>query len=97
MTTATSTPARGGTLDDFLPAADIVPVPPLTDADWDAIRRVAGRRLVWQFCTLRNLWTHRGDFTADAFGFAWGGHLPLAARRLDRHDVVPQRGPLPLR
>lgn len=73
MTTATSTPARGGTLDDFLPAADIVPVPPLTDADWDAIRRVAGRRLVWQFCTLRNLWTHRGDFTADAFGFAWGG------------------------
>jgi len=55
MTTAspaTSSPQRG-TLDDFLAAEDLAPLPELTDRDETAIRRDAGRRLAWRFCTLR--------------------------------------------
>jgi CRP-like cAMP-binding protein len=75
MTTAStaSTPDERGTLDDFLTAEEIGPLPKLTDRDWDAIRRDAGRRLAWRFCTLRNLVAHRGRFAFDAMGFAWGG------------------------
>ena len=62
-----------GTLDDFLAPEDIAPVPTLTDTEWNAVRRVAGGALVRQFCTLRNLWVHRGRFVPDALGFAWGG------------------------
>ena len=68
-----SEPAGPGTLADFLPAADIVPLPGLSDRDWDALRRQAGRRLAWQFCTPRNLVAYRGRFAFDAMGFAWGG------------------------
>lgn len=62
-----------GTLDEFLAPEDIAPLPALTDAEWNALRRVAGRALAWRFCTLRNLWEHRGRFASDALGFAWGG------------------------
>lgn len=62
-----------GTLDNFLAPEDISPVPPMTDAEWDAVRRNPGRALAWRFCTLRNLWVHRGRFACDAIGFAWGG------------------------
>jgi CRP-like cAMP-binding protein len=65
-------PCRG-TLDDFLAPDDIVPLSTLTDDEWNRIRHVAGRKLVWRFATLRNLWVHRGRFVADALGFAWGG------------------------
>ena len=62
-----------GTLDDFLAPEDIVPLPTLTDEEWSTIRRVAGRQLAWRFCTLRNLWLHRGRLLPEVFGFAWGG------------------------
>jgi CRP-like cAMP-binding protein len=68
-----SSRSRRGTLDDFLAADDIAPLPSLTDDEWNTIRRVAGGHLAWRFCTLRNLWVHRGRFACDAFGFAWGG------------------------
>jgi CRP-like cAMP-binding protein len=68
-----STRPRIGTLEEFLAPEDIVPLPALTDEAWNAIRRVAGRAVAWRFCTLRNLWVHRGQFVPDAFGFAWGG------------------------
>jgi CRP-like cAMP-binding protein len=68
-----SSRSRRGTLDDFLAADDIAPLPSLTDEEWNTIRRVAGGHLAWRFCTLRNLWVHRGRFACDAFGFAWGG------------------------
>jgi len=65
--------ALSGTLEKFLAPEDIVPLPSLTDEEWNAIRRVAGRALAWRFCTLRNLCVHRGWFVADALGFAWAG------------------------
>lgn len=75
MKTTTSTPhrPRRGTLDDFLAPEDIAPLPVLSDDAWNTIRRVAGAQLAWRFCTLRNLWVHRGRFVPDALGFAWGG------------------------
>jgi CRP-like cAMP-binding protein len=62
-----------GTLDDFLAADEIAPLPPLADAEWDRLRRTALRRIVWHFCTLRNLVVHRGRYLEDAIGFGWGG------------------------
>jgi CRP-like cAMP-binding protein len=62
-----------GTLDTFLAPDDIAPLPALAEQDWDTLRRVAGRRLAWRFCTLRNLWVHSGRIAHDAQGFAWGG------------------------
>jgi CRP-like cAMP-binding protein len=75
MKTTPSAPnrPRRGTLDEFLAPEHIAPLPALTEDEWNTIRRVAGRSLAWRFCTLRNLWVHRGRFVADAFGFAWGG------------------------
>lgn len=72
-TLSASNRPRLGTLDDFLAPEDIVPLPVLSDDEWNTIRRVAGGQLAWRFCTLRNLWVHRGRFASDAFGFAWGG------------------------
>jgi hypothetical protein len=72
-TLSASNRPRLGTLDDFLAPEDIVPLPVLADDEWNTIRRVAGGQLAWRFCTLRNLWVHRGRFASDAFGFAWGG------------------------
>lgn len=62
-----------GTLDDHLARSDIEPIDPLDDVAWDRLRLLTGRDLVRRFCTPRNLWVHRGRFTADALGFAWGG------------------------
>jgi CRP-like cAMP-binding protein len=62
-----------GTLEDFLAPEDIIPLPAVTNDEWSTIRRVAGGQLAWRFCTLRNLWVHRGRFLTDAIGFAWGG------------------------
>ena len=75
MTTASPAADRPprGTLEEFLSADDIVLLPAIGDRDWDAVRRVAGRRLAWRFCTLRNLVAYRGQFAFDAMGFAWGG------------------------
>ena len=71
------TPAAGppnrGSLDDFLAADEIGPLPELSDGEWDALRSQAGRRLAWRFCTPRNLVAYRGRFAFDAMGFAWGG------------------------
>jgi CRP-like cAMP-binding protein len=66
-------PARRGTLDDYLPADDIASIPAIAEQDWDAIRRQAGWQLTRRFCTLRNLLVHGHRFTSDAMGFAWGG------------------------
>jgi CRP-like cAMP-binding protein len=71
--TAMTSPARRGTLDDYLAADDIVSVPAVPERDWDAIRRQAGWRLTRRFFTLRNLLVHGVRFTRDAMGFAWGG------------------------
>jgi CRP-like cAMP-binding protein len=75
MNTSSSAPNRPrlGTLDEFLAPGDIVPLPSLTDEEWNTIRRVAGGQLAWRFTTLRNLWVHRGRIVPDALGFAWGG------------------------
>jgi CRP-like cAMP-binding protein len=73
ITPSASNRPRSGTLEEFLAPQDIAPLPSLTDDEWNAIRRVAGRALAWRFCTLRNLWVHRGRFVADALGFAWAG------------------------
>ena len=62
-----------GTLDDYLADEEIIPLSPLPERAWDAIRREAGGRLAWRFCTLRNLAAYRGRFGFDAMGFAWGG------------------------
>jgi CRP-like cAMP-binding protein len=72
-TSAASNRPHRGTLDDFLAPEDIAPLVPLADDEWNAIRRVTGGKLAWRFCTLRNLWVHRGRFVPDAIGFAWGG------------------------
>jgi CRP-like cAMP-binding protein len=62
-----------GTLDDFLTADEIVPLPPLAHGDWNRLRRTALRRIVRHFCTLRNLRVHRGRYLEDVIGFGWGG------------------------
>lgn len=62
-----------GTLEDFLDPDDLIPITPLTDDEWNTLRRVAGRGLIRRFMTFRNLWVHRGRFVPDALGFAWGG------------------------
>jgi hypothetical protein len=72
-TSSASNRPRHGTLDEFLAPEDIVPLPTLSDDEWDTIRRLAGGQLAWRFATLRNLWVHRGRFVADASGFAWAG------------------------
>jgi len=72
-TSSASNRPRQGTLEEFLAPEDIVPLPALSDDEWNTIRRVAGGRLAWQFATIRNLWVHRGRFVADALGFAWAG------------------------
>ncbi|MFM8986217.1 MAG: hypothetical protein ACKONH_09205, partial [Planctomycetia bacterium] len=59
-------PGRRGTLDDYLAADDIASIPAVAEQDWDTIRRQAGWRLAWGFCTLRNLLVHGFRFTRDA-------------------------------
>jgi hypothetical protein len=74
MKTTAASPGghRLRTLDDYLASSDIAEIPTLTDHEWDTLRH--GRsRLFWRFCTLRNLWVHRGRFFYDGLGFAWGG------------------------
>ncbi|MGB8853345.1 MAG: cyclic nucleotide-binding domain-containing protein [Pirellulales bacterium] len=66
-------PARRGTLDDYLAADDIVSIPAVAEQEWDTIRRQAGWQLTRRFCTLRNLLVHGVRFSRDAMGFAWGG------------------------
>jgi CRP-like cAMP-binding protein len=65
--------APRGTLDDFLAPEDIVSLPQLTDEDWAKARRGAIAAMARQFCTLRNLWVHRGVYGRDSVGYAWGG------------------------
>jgi CRP-like cAMP-binding protein len=65
--------APRGTLDDFLAPEDIISLPQLTDQDWAQARRGAIAAMARQFCTLRNLWVHRGAFGRDSVGYAWGG------------------------
>lgn len=62
-----------GTLDDFLAPEDIIPLPQLRDEDWARARRGAIAAMARQFCTLRNLWVHRGVYGRDSVGYAWGG------------------------
>jgi len=72
VTSVTGLPNRGS-LDDFLAADEIGPLPELSDRAWDALRWKAGSQLAWRFCTPRNLVAYRGRFAFDAMGFAWGG------------------------
>jgi CRP-like cAMP-binding protein len=62
-----------GTLDEFLSADEIAPLLEIGADAWNRMRRDAMRRLAWQFCTLRNLWTHRGRYLRDVIGYGWGG------------------------
>ena len=62
-----------GTLSDHLAPEDIVPFTPLSDADWNEVRADATRILLRQFCTVRNLWVHRGTYILDMLGYAWAG------------------------
>jgi len=73
MIATSGTPEDRGTLDEFLAADDIVPLAPLDDAAWNHLRRKALRRIVWHFCTPRNLWVHRGRFLRDVIGYGWAG------------------------
>ena len=72
MKTTHAAPSRPyhGTRDDFLAPEDIVPLVPLTDEEWNTIRRASGGQLVWRFATVRTLWGHRGRIVRDAVGFA---------------------------
>ena len=67
------TPTCRGTLSNFLAADDIVAFSPLSDDDWNEVRADATRILLRQFCTLRNLWVHRGTYILDILGNAWAG------------------------
>jgi CRP-like cAMP-binding protein len=62
-----------GSLEDFLEPGDIALIRGVSDREWDALRRRAFIRLAWHFCTLRNLWTHRGRYLHDVIGFGWAG------------------------
>ncbi len=62
-----------GSLEDFLEPGDIAPIRGVSNREWDALRRRAFIRLAWHFCTLRNLWTHRGRYLHDVIGFGWAG------------------------
>ena len=70
---AMPSPARRGTLDDYLAADDIVSIPAVAEREWDTIRRQAAWRITRRFLTFRNLLAHGYRFTRDAMGFAWGG------------------------
>jgi CRP-like cAMP-binding protein len=67
------TSSSRGTLSDHLAAEDIVPFTPFSDDDWNEVRADATRILLRQFCTLRNLWVHRGTYILDMLGYAWAG------------------------
>ena len=67
------TSPRRGTLSDYLAPEDIVAFTPLSDADWNDVRADATRIMLRQFCTLRNLWVHRGTYILDMLGYAWAG------------------------
>ena len=67
------TPTCRGTLSDHLAPEDIVSFTPLSDSDWNEVRADATRIMLRQFCTLRNLWVHRGTYILDMLGYAWAG------------------------
>jgi len=67
------TPTCRGTLSDHLAPEDIVPFTPLSDDDWNEVRADATLIMLRQFCTLRNLWVHRGTYILDMLGYAWAG------------------------
>jgi len=66
-------PARRGTLEEYLAADEIVAIPTMATHEWDTIRRQTAWRITRRFFTLRNLLVHGYRFTRDAMGFAWGG------------------------
>ncbi len=60
MKTTHAAPSRPyhGTRDDFLAPEDIVPLVPLTDEEWNTIRRASGGQLVWRFAGARPSRSH---------------------------------------
>lgn len=59
-----------GTFEAYVSSDDVAPI---HDAQWERARRSGLRRLAWHFCTLRNLFVHRGRYLHDAIGYGWGG------------------------
>ena len=62
---------RRGTLEDHLPATDIVPLPAISPQEWRRLQTSAVRRILWHFCTPRNLRAYRGRFLYDILGYGW--------------------------
>ena len=62
-----------GSLEKYLSPSEIIPLPSISDEDWNAIKRRGSARLFWHFCTLRNLTALRGAYYLDFVGFAWAG------------------------
>ncbi len=62
---------RRGTLEDHLPATDIIPLPEISPEAWRRLRTLAVRQMLWRFCTARNLLVYRGRFHHDILGYGW--------------------------
>lgn len=62
-----------GTLSNYLAAEDLGALSPIAPDEWQAMRMKELRRMLWSFCTLRNLWAYRGRFAHDAIGYSWAG------------------------
>ncbi len=88
-----------GTLDDHLDARDIAPLAEIPAAEWRRLRTSAVRRVLWHFCTPRNLLAYRGRFHYDILGFGWAalyrtlrvGPVAVTSFRNEGHFRAGQR------
>jgi CRP-like cAMP-binding protein len=62
---------RRGTLEDHLPADEIAVLSELSPDEWRRLVTSAVRRMLWHFCTPRNLLAYRGRFHYDILGYGW--------------------------
>lgn len=62
---------RRGTLEDHLPADEIAALCELSPDEWRRLVTAAVRRMLWHFCTPRNLLAYRGRFHYDILGYGW--------------------------
>jgi CRP-like cAMP-binding protein len=90
---------RRGTLEDHLTADEIIPLPEISPAEWGRLRTSAVRRILWHFCTPRNLLAYRGRFHYDILGYGWAalyrtlrvGPVAVTSFRNEGHFRAGQR------
>lgn len=58
-------------LEDHLPADEVAPLSEISPEAWGRLRTSAVRRMLWHFCTPRNLLAYRGRFHYDILGYGW--------------------------